>query len=383
MFWLGIPPWIIFLNSKKQRKGLYRHKLTPQSRENPLPPFIMVKKRKSPNQHGTRSILDIFPARARNAETTVAAQTSADLAPRLDIEPFFSEAAAAAAQDSATKKQPCRSTKTKQPVDYCVSDLKSEARINADTTVAAQTSVDLAPRLDIEPFFSKAAAAAAQDSATKKQSSRDSDEFKLRNNDEEDESIEGEDEEVPYTSNLVDEEAENEEEREKVAEDELCRLEKQLETLAVANFNTCNRFGLNSALEEKDHIVDTFIPFDKTVLLTEAIKLFNALSLEEKERLKRRGHPSQPFYVFAAIDIEREFPGLSTDEIEHLDPDEIIAKVGILVKAWSKIKGDNSVKALCGRQQKYEKWILSGSILSIASSSLTYEVHSVCHKRRN
>jgi hypothetical protein len=272
MFWLGIPPWIIFLNSKKQRKGLYRHKLTPQSRENPLPPFIMPpwrgKKRKSPNQHGTRSILDIFPARARNVETTVAAQTSADLAPRLDIEPFFSEAAAAAAQDSATKKQ--------------------------------------------------------------------------------DESIEGEDEEVPYKSNLVDEEAENEEEREKVAEDELCRLEKQLETLAVANFNTCNRFGLNSALEEKDHIVDTFIPFDKTVLLTEAIKLFNALSLEEKERLKRRGHPSQPFYVFAAIDIEREFPGLSTDEIEHLDPDEIIAKVGILVKAWSKIMGDNSVKALCG-----------------------------------
>jgi hypothetical protein len=229
-----------------------------------------------------------------------------------------------------------------------VSDLKSEARINADTTVAAQTSVDLAPRLDIEPFFSKAAAAAAQDSATKKQSSRDSDEFKLRNNDEEDESIEGEDEEVPYTSNLVDEEAENEEEREKVAEDELCRLEKQLETLAVANFNTCNRIGLNSALEEKDHFVDTSIPFDKTVLLTEAIKLFNALSLEEKERLKRGRNPSHPFYVFAAIDIQREFPGLTTDKIEQLDPDVIISKVGILVKAWSKERGDNSVKILCG-----------------------------------
>jgi hypothetical protein len=153
------------------------------------------------------------------------AQTSTDLAPRLDIEPFFSEAAAKARRDSATKKQPCRSTKTKQPVDYCMSDLESEERINADTTVVAQTSADLAPRLDIEPFFSKAAAAAAQDSATKKQPSRDSDEFKLRHNtDEEDESIEGEDEEVPYASNLVDEEAENEEEREKVAEDELCRL---------------------------------------------------------------------------------------------------------------------------------------------------------------
>ena len=53
----------------------------------------------------------------------------------------------------------------------------------------------------------------------------DSDDFKLgHNTDEEDESIEGEDKEVPYASNLVDEEAENEEEREKVAEDELCRL---------------------------------------------------------------------------------------------------------------------------------------------------------------
>ena len=128
-----------------------------------------------------------------------------------------------------------------------------------------------------------------------------------------------------------------------------------METLAVANFNTCNHIGLNSALEEKDHFGDTFIPFDKTVLLTEAIKLCNALSLEEKERLKRRRNPSHPFYVFAAINIEREFPGLSTDEIEHLDPDEIIAKVGILVKAWSKENGDNSVKALCGGWTKYMK----------------------------
>ena len=157
-----------------------------------------------------------------------------------------------------------------------------------------------------------------------------------------------------------------------------------METLAVANFNTCNHIGLNSALEEKDHFGDTFIPFDKTVLLTEAIKLCNALSLEEKERLKRRRNPSHPFYVFAAINIEREFPGLSTDEIEHLDPDEIIAKVGILVKAWSKLTGDNSVRTLCGGSpKKNEKWILSGSILSIASCSLTYEAHSVCHKRQN
>jgi hypothetical protein len=69
-----------------------------------MPPW-RGKKRKSPNQHRTRSILDIFPARARiNADTTVAAQTSADLAPHLDIEPFFSKAAADARRDSATKK---------------------------------------------------------------------------------------------------------------------------------------------------------------------------------------------------------------------------------------------------------------------------------------
>jgi hypothetical protein len=170
----------------------------------------------------------------------------------------------------------------------------------------AQTSADLAPRLPIESFSSEAATAAAQDSATKKQPSRsslplaeddgdeatdsdsDSDEFKLgHNTDEEDESIEDEDEELLCVSNLVDEDAEYEEEREKVAEDELCRLETQLETLAVANFNTCNSIGLNSALEEKDHFIDTFIPYDKTALLTDAIKLFNALSPEEKERLNK------------------------------------------------------------------------------------------------
>ena len=160
-----------------------------------MPPW-RGKKRKSPNQHRTRSILDIFPARVRiNADTTVAAQTSTDLAPRLANESFFSEAAAAAAQDTATKKQPSRSSKTKQPVDYCVSDLESE-----DDGDEATDS--------------------------------DSDEFKLgHNTDEEDESNEGEDEEVPFTSNLVDEEAVYEEEREKVAEDELCRLEKQLHSL--------------------------------------------------------------------------------------------------------------------------------------------------------
>ena len=215
-----------------------------------------------------------------------------------------------------SSKQPSRSAKTKQPVVYCESNLESEDDSNEATD-------------------------------------SDSDEFNLGQNiDEEDESIEGEDEEVLFASNLVDEDAEYEEEREKVAEYELCKLEKQLETLAVANFNTCNSIGLNSALEEKDNFVDTFIPFDKTALLTEAIKLFNALSLEEKERLNKRGKPRQPFYVFAVIDIEREFPGLSTDEIEHLDPDEIIAKVGILVKAWSKFYGDNSVKTLCGGSAK-------------------------------
>ena len=83
----------------------------------------------------------------------------------------------------------------------------------------AQTSADLAPRLPIESFSSEAATAAAQDSATKKQPSRsslplaeddgdeatdsDSDEFKLgHNTDEEDESIEDEDEELLCVSNL-------------------------------------------------------------------------------------------------------------------------------------------------------------------------------------
>jgi hypothetical protein len=281
-----------------------------------MPPW-RGKKRKSPNQHRTRSILDIFPARARiNADTTVAAQTSADLAPCLPIESFSSEAAAAAAQDTATKKQPSRSTKTKQPVDYCVSDLESE-----DDGDEATDS--------------------------------DSDEFKLgHNTDEEDESIEGgEDEEVPYASNLVDEEAVYKEEREKVAEDELCRLEKQLETNAIANLNKCNSIGLNSARKVKDHFFDTHIPFDKTALLVEAIKLFNALSPEEKKRQKER-NPSHPFYVFASFDIHREFPRLTADEIEQLDPDVIIAKVGILVKAWSKTNGDNSVKKLCGGNRR-------------------------------
>jgi hypothetical protein len=304
-----------------------------------MPPW-RGKKRKSPNQHRTRSILDIFPARVRiNAYTSVAAQTSADLAPRLANESFFSVAAAAAAQDTATKKQPSRSS-------------------NAN-----------------ESFFSVAAAAAAQDTATKKQPSRssktkqpvdycvsdleseddgdeatdsDSDEFKLgHKTDEKYESIEGEDEEVPFTSNLVDEEAVSEE-REKVAEDELCRLEKQLETNAIANLNKCNSIGLNSAHKVKDHVFDTHILFDKTALLAEAIKLFNALSPEEKERLNKGRNPSHPFYVFASFDIHREFPGLTTDKIEQLDPDVIIAKVGILVKAWSKTHGDNSVKKLCG-----------------------------------
>ena len=102
------------------------------------------------------------------------------------------------------------------------------------------------------------------------------------NTDEDDESIEGEDEEVPCASNLVDEEAVYEEEREKVAEDELCRLEKQLETNAIANLNKCNSIGLNGVRNVKDHFFDTHISFDKTALLVEAIKLFNALSPEEK-----------------------------------------------------------------------------------------------------
>jgi len=248
-------------------------------------------------------------------DTTVAAQTSADLVPRLANESFFSEAAAAATQDTATMKQPSRSSKTKQPVDYCVSDLESE-----DDGDEATDS--------------------------------DSDEFKLgHNTDEEDESNEGEDEEVPFTSNLVDEEAVYEEEREKVAEDELCRLEKQLETNAIANLNKCNSIGLNSARKVKDHFIDTHIPFDKTALLVEAIKLFNALSPEEKKRQKEI-NPSHPFYVFASFDIHREFPGLTVDKIEQLDPDVIITKVGILVKAWSKAHGDNSVKKLCGGNQR-------------------------------
>jgi hypothetical protein len=101
----------------------------------------------------------------------------------------------------------------------------------------------------------------------------------------------------------------------------------------------------------KNHFFDTHIPFDKTALLVEAIKLFNALSPEEKKR-KKEINSSNPFYVFASFDIHREFPGLTTDKIEQLDPDEIIAKVGILVKAWSKMNGDNSVQKLCGGNPK-------------------------------
>ena len=43
---------------------------------------------------------------------------------------------------------------------------------------------------------------------------------------------------------------------------------------------------------------------------------------------------------------------MTTNKIEQLDPDEIIAKVGILVKAWSKMNGDNSVPKLCGGNPK-------------------------------
>ena len=198
---------------------------------------------------------------------------------------------------------------TKQPVDYCESDLESEGDEATDS---------------------------------------DSDDFKLgHNTDEEDESIEGEDEEVHNASNLVDEEAVYEEEREKVAEDELCRLEKQLETNAIANLNKCNSIGLNSARKVKDHFLDAHIPYDKTTLLVEAIKLFNALSPEEKKRRKGKDK-SHLFYVFAAIDIQREFSGLTTDNV-------IISKVGILVKAWSKCRGDNSVRILCGGDNKYMK----------------------------
>ena len=125
------------------------------------------------------------------------------------------------------------------------------------------------------------------------------------------------------------------------------RLEKELETNAIANLNKCNSIGLNNTCKVKDHLLDTHILFDKTALLVEAIKLFNALSPEEKERKKAR-NPSQPYYVFASFDVIREFPGLTTDEIEALDPDVIIKKVGILVNAWTKIQGDNSVKKLCG-----------------------------------
>ena len=145
------------------------------------------------------------------------------------------------------------------------------------------------------------------------------------NTDEDDESIEGEDEEVPCASNLVDEEADYEEEREKVAEDELCRLENQLEKEAIANLKKNNSIGLNGEFKVMDLFVDTHILFDKTALLVEAIKLFNALSPEEKERKKAR-NPSQPYYVFASFDVIREFPGLTTDEIEALDPDVIIKK---------------------------------------------------------
>jgi hypothetical protein len=248
---------------------------------------------------------------------TVTAQTSADLAPRLPIESFSSVAATAATQDSATKKQPSRSTKTKQHVDYCKSDL--ESKDDGDE--------------------------ASKDDGAEETNS-DSDEFKLgHNTDEDDESIEGEDEEVPYASNLVDEEAVYEEEREKVAEDELCRLEKQLEKNAIANLNKCNSIGLNSAQKVEDRVFDNHIPYDKTAMLVEAIKLFNS------ERQKGR-NPSHPFYDFASIDIHREFPGLTTDKIEQLDPDVIIAKVGILFKAWLKTNGDTSVKKLCGGDQK-------------------------------
>jgi hypothetical protein len=62
------------------------------------------------------------------AASTVA---SADLAPSLPLESFSSKAAVAAAQDSATKKQPSRSTKTKQPSRPAKTKSKPTAATNA------------------------------------------------------------------------------------------------------------------------------------------------------------------------------------------------------------------------------------------------------------
>jgi hypothetical protein len=156
---------------------------------------------------------------------------------------------------------------------------------------------------------------------------------------------------VPYSSNLLDEEAEEEEDeeyqphqaREQLTEEEINQLADAAERNRTSNIQS----GLFSSTPVLEHRNDGDLLFNQLEYLLLAITKWNALT--ERERLQfgiRK--PVKPFYIFSGKDAVAAFEGLSPDEIEKLHITVLLGKLGVLAKALSTCRGDNSLNKLCG-----------------------------------
>ena len=156
---------------------------------------------------------------------------------------------------------------------------------------------------------------------------------------------------VPYSSNLLDEEAEEEEDeeyqphqaREQLTEAEINRLANAAERNRTSNIQS----GLFSRTPVPEHRNDGDLLFNQLEYLLLAITKWNALT--KRERLQFGiWNPVKPFYIFSGKDAVAAFEGLLPDEIEKLHITVLLGKLGVLAKALSTCRGDNSLRKLCG-----------------------------------
>jgi hypothetical protein len=153
---------------------------------------------------------------------------------------------------------------------------------------------------------------------------------------------------VQYSSNLLDEgdEEEDEEEyqaREQLTEDEIDRLAYE----AQGNRTSFTSWGLFSSTFPPGNRNDGDLVFDQVQYLLLAIEKWNELSERERSRFGIR-NPAQPFYIFSGNDAKATYKNLRTDEIAQLDITELLGNLDLLAKAMQRCKGDNSLNKLCG-----------------------------------
>jgi hypothetical protein len=153
---------------------------------------------------------------------------------------------------------------------------------------------------------------------------------------------------VQYSSNLLDEgdEEEDEEEyqaREQLTEDEIDRLANE----AQGNRTSFTRWGLFSSTFPPGNRNDGDLVFDQVQYLLLAIEKWNELSERERSLFGIR-NPAQPFYIFSGNDAKATYNDLTTDEIAQLDITELLGNLDLLAKAMQVCRGDNGLNKLCG-----------------------------------